>query len=289
MRAKALQTVKTYVMITLGALVYALAFSGFYHPNHIGFGGLTGLAQAINSFVPALPIGTMVAVGNIPLFLLGWRLLGGGVLVSSLYAMACTSLFIDLLDNLVVFPALEPMLACVIGGVVLGVGLGLVFLQRATTGGTDLMARLLKLKLSWLPMGRLLLCIDLLVILTVAAAFRSLESGLYGLIGLYISTLVMDKMLYGLDTAKVAYIISAKPREITRVIVEELERGVTLLEGKGGWSGQDKQVLLCAFKQRQIVPLKAAVKAVDPDAFLIVCNAYEVLGDGFRQYKKDDI
>lgn len=289
MRAKALQTVKTYVMITLGALVYALAFSGFYHPNHIGFGGLTGLAQAINSFVPALPIGTMVAVGNIPLFLLGWRLLGGGVLVSSLYAMACTSLFIDLLDNLVVFPALEPMLACVIGGVVLGVGLGLVFLQRATTGGTDLMARLLKLKLSWLPMGRLLLCIDLLVILTVAAAFRSLESGLYGLIGLYISTLVMDKMLYGLDTAKVAYIISDRPEEIARVIIADLDRSVTYLEGEGGYSGQSKKVILCAFKQRQIVEIKEAVRRIDPNAFMIVTASHEVLGEGFGSYHNNEL
>ena len=288
-KAKIWDVCKTYFLITLGAAVYAVAFAWFYQPNHIGFGGLTGIAQIIHSLVPALPIGAMVAVGNIPLFLLGWKLLGGRTLVESLYAMLCTSLFIDLLSAFCPVPALEPMLACIFGGVVLGVGLGLVFLQKATTGGTDLMARLLKLKIGWLPMGKILLYIDLTVILSVALAFRSMESGLYGLIGLYISSLVMDKMLYGLDTAKVAYIISSKPEEVIAGITEQLQRGVTLLEGRGGWSGQEREVLLCAFKQRQIVELKALVKGIDPDAFLIVCNAQEVLGDGFGVYRKDDI
>lgn len=289
MAKKAWPFVKTYALITLGALVYALAFAWCYDPNHIGFGGVTGLAQIVNHFVPAVPIGIMVIVFNIPLFLLGWKLLGVGVLASSLYAMACSSLMIDGLERLFTFPTMEPMLAAVTGGVLLGVGLGLVFLQRSTTGGTDLMARLLKLRFGWLPVGKLLMCIDLVVILAVAAAFWSVQSALYGLVGLFLSTTVIDKMLYGLDTAKVAYIISAKPREITAAIIRDLERGVTVLEGRGAWSGEHKEVLLCAFKQRQIVELKALVKATDPEAFLIVTDAHEVLGDGFGAYKKDDI
>lgn len=128
-----------------------------------------------------------------------------------------------------------------------------------------------------------------MVVLAVAAAFRSLESGLYGLIGLYISTVIMDKMLYGMDTAKVAYIISDHDKEIARAIVDGMERGVTILTGKGAYSGQPKEVLMCAFKQRQIVQLKALVKEIDPVAFLIVCDAHEVLGDGFREYKQNDL
>ncbi len=289
MGKKVWRVIWNYLLITLGSGVYALAFAWCYDPNHIGFGGVTGLAQIVNRFAPVLPIGGVVIVLNIPLFLLGWRLLGGRVLVSSLYAMACSSLMIDALNGLFTFAPMETMLAAVIGGVLLGVGLGLVFLQSATTGGTDLLARLLKLKFGWLPMGKLLLCIDLVVIVAVAAAFQSLESGLYGLIGLYISTLVMDKMLYGLDTAKVAYIISSKPQAVTDAIVGELERGVTVLEGRGAWSGEEKQVLMCAFKQRQIVKLKALVKDIDPAAFLIVTDAHEVLGDGFREYRQNDI
>ena len=181
------------------------------------------------------------------------------------------------------------MLAAIFGGVLLGVSLGMVFSQGATTGGTDLLARLLKLKFAWLPVGKLLLVIDLVVVLAVAAAFRSLESGLYGLIGLYISTVIMDKMLYGMDNAKVAYIISDCHAAISDAIVHDMDRGVTILAGKGAYSGEEKEVLMCAFKQRQIVQLKALVKNIDPAAFLIVCDAHEVLGDGFREYKQNDL
>lgn len=290
MKPKALDLLKTYAVITLGALVYAVSFVWCYDPNHIGFGGVTGIAQIINAFVPVLPIGIMVIVFNAPLFLLGWKLLGGHLLVSSLYAMALSSVFIDGLNYLFpAIPTMEPMLAAIFGGVLLGVGLGLVFSRGATTGGTDLLARLLKLKFAWLPVGKLLLVIDLVVVLAVAAAFRSMESGLYGLVGLYISTVIMDKMLYGMDTAKVAYIISDHDKEIARAIVDGMERGVTILAGKGAYSGQPKEVLMCAFKQRQIVQLKALVKSIDPAAFLIVCDAHEVLGDGFREYKQNDL
>ena len=290
MRPKALDLLKSYAVITLGALVYAVSFVWCYDPNHIGFGGVTGLAQIINTFVPVLPVGIMAILFNIPLFWLGWRLLGGHLLVSSLYAMAASSLFIDALNYLFPnIPPMEPVLAAIFGGVLLGAGLGIVFSRGATTGGTDLLARLLKLKFAWLPVGKLLLAIDLVVVLTAAAAFRSLESGLYGLVGLYISTVIMDKMLYGMDTAKVAYIISDRDREIAHAIVADLDRGVTVLPGTGAYSGHPKNVLMCAFKQRQIVNLKAMVKNIDPAAFMIVCDAYEVLGDGFRAYQQNDL
>lgn len=288
------QTAKKYILpylwITLASLVYAVGFNWCFVPNQIGFGGITGLGQIVNHLLPWAPIGTVVIVCNIPLFLLGWRLLGGHLLVSSLYAMFISSLFIDLLTALYAFPPMEePLLACIFGGVLMGASLGVVFLQGATTGGTDLMARLLKLKMAWLPMGKLLMAIDLVVIVAVAVTFRSLYSGLYGLVALYISSLVLDGVLYGLDNAKVAYIISDRPREITQAIIHDIDRGVTILHGQGGWSGAEKQVLLVAFKQRQIVPLKRTVKEIDPSAFLIVCEAHEVMGEGFREYKQNDI
>lgn len=289
MAQNTLSALKRYALITLGALIFALAFAWCFDPAHIGFGGVTGVGQITNHFLPGVPIGGVVVAVNIPLFFLSWKLLGGRMLVSSVYAMLCSSLFIDVLARVFDFQAMDSLPACVAGGVLVGAGLGLVILEGATTGGTDLLARLLKRPFPWLPMGRLLLCVDLVVILAAAVAFRSPESGIYGLIGLVISTAVMDKMLYGLDTAKVAYIISAKDKEIARAIAQTLERGVTLLSGRGGWSGEERQVLLCAFKQRQIVELKALVKDIDPAAFLIVCDAHEVLGDGFREYKTDDI
>lgn len=284
-----LKKVLPYFWIILGSAVYAVGFNWCFVPNGIAFGGLTGVAQIVNAALPWAPIGTVVIVLNIPLFLLGWKLLGGRLLVTSLFAMAVSSVLIDVLDSLYRFPPMDPLLACIYGGVLIGASLGVVFLQGATTGGTDLIARLLKLPLPWLPVGKLLMAVDLLVIVAVALAFRTLDTALYGVISLYISTLVMDGVLYGLDNAKMAYIISESPEEIAAAIMQDMERGVTILKGQGAWSGQDKQVLLVAFKQRQIVQMKRIVKERDPAAFLIVCEAHEVLGDGFREYKQNDL
>lgn len=285
MKRTPVQLGKTYGMILVGAAVYALAFDAFFVPNDVAFGGVTGLAQIVNFFLPQVPVGTLVIAFNVPLFLLGWRLLGGHMLVSSLFAMTVSSLFIDLFPLVYEFPPMEDkLLACIVGGVLLGVGMGITFLQGATTGGTEIVARLLKLKLSWLPMGKLLLGADLTVVALVALVFRSMGTALYGVVAIYISTLVMDWVLYGMDTAKVAYIISDRPEEIARVIMDELDRSVTYLQGEGGYLGQPKKVILCAFKQRQIVAIKETVRRVDPDAFMIVTTSHEVLGEGFGSY-----
>ena len=278
-----------YLWIALASAIYALGFCWCYEPNQIGFGGITGVGQIINHFLPWAPIGVVVIILNVPLFLLGWKFIGGRLLVTSLFAMAVSSIFIALIAAVHTFQPMEPLLGCIFGGVLMGGSLGIVFLQGATTGGTDLIARLMKLKLAWLPMGKLLLIIDLLVIVAVAVSFRNFSSALYGLVALYISTIVMDGVLYGLDNARVAYIISDKYQAITDAIIHDMDRGVTILHGEGAWSGAEKRVLLVAFKQRQIVALKRTVKEIDPTAFLIVCEAHEVLGDGFREYKQNDI
>ena len=278
-----------YLWLILASAVYAVGFNWCYAPNGIAFGGLTGVAQIIHAALPWAPIGVLVILLNVPLFLLGWRFLGWRLLVSSLFAMAVSSAFIDALDAVYRFPPMDPILAAIFGGLLIGLALGFIFQQGATTGGTDLLARLLKLPLPWLPMGKLLMAVDLAVIAAVALAFRRLDSALYGVVSLYLSTFVMDQVLYGLDSAKVAYIISQKPQEIARAVLRDMERGVTVLNGRGAWSGEEKQVLLVAFKQRQIVSLKRVVKELDPTAFLIVCPAHEVLGDGFRDYKQNDL
>lgn len=290
MKTNVLRTLRVYGIITIASLLYAVGFVWCYDPNHISFGGITGVAQIINNYFPQLTIGLLVILLNLPLFLLGWRLLGGHLLVSSLFAMAVSSVFIDLLNYFFSpVPPMEPILAALCGGALVGASLGLILAQGATTGGTDLIARLLKLKIAWLPMGKLLMAIDLVVIVSVALVFRSVESALYGLVGLFVSSIVIDKVLYGMDTAKVAYIISESPEQIIQAIVHDMDRGVTILKGQGGYSGADKNILMCAFKQRQIVTLKQTVKEIDPAAFLIVCDAHEVLGDGFREYKQNEL
>lgn len=283
------RVISSYFWIALASAIYAVGFNWCFVPNAIGFGGVTGMAQIVHALLPWAPIGTVVIILNIPLFLLGWRLLGGKLLLSSLFAMAVSSVFIDLLDSLYQFAPMDPLLATIYGGVLVGLSLGMVFQQGATTGGTDLIARLLKLPLPWLPVGKLLMCVDLAVIVATAITFRSFDSALYGLIALFLTTLVMDKVLYGLDNTGVAYIISEQHQAIVSCILNDLDRGVTILKGQGGWSGEEKQVLMVAFKQRQIVRLKRMVKEIDPAAFLIVCEAHEVLGDGFREYKQNDL
>lgn len=281
--------VRDYTWITLGSILYSVSFDWFYVPNQIGFGGLTALGMILNHLSPAIPIGTVVLVLNIPLFLLGWKFLGGHTLVSSLFAMTATSVLVDLIAAVYTFPPMDPMLAAIFGGVTLGISLGMIFSKGATTGGTDLTARLLKIPFAWLPVGKLLMAVDLLMLLAVSIAFRSMESAMYGIISLYISTLVMDGVLYGLDQSKVAYIVTSRPQEVAAEIDRQMDRGATFLHGEGSFSREEKLVLMCAFKQKQIVPLKALVHELDPEAFLIVCDAHEVLGQGFRRYQKNDL
>lgn len=280
--------VKSYAIITLGSLLYALSYDIFFGPNQVAMGGLTGLGQVINAIFPFLPVGTMVFVMNVPLFYLGWKYIGGHLLISSLYSMALSSFAIDLIDMIYPFQPMDTMLASIFGGALLGLGIGLVFSKGATTGGTDLIARLLKLKFAWLPMGTLVLVPDFIVIALAAIAFGRVESALYGLVGLFLTTKVMDMVLYGLDSSKVAYIISDSYRQISDAIMA-MDRGATILHGEGAYSGQDKKVLMVAFKQKEIVPIKEAVNEIDPTAFLIVCDAHDVLGEGFRAYSKDDL
>ena len=164
------QFIKSYAIIALGSLIFALGFDWFFAPNQIAMGGVTGLAQVINVLIPALPVGVLTIILNIPLFLAGWKLIGFHLLASSLFSMAVSSVAIDVIAAWYTFPPMDPLLACLCGGAVMGAGFGLVFAQGATTGGTDIVARLLKLRFPWLPMGKLLLVPDG-VVLALAAVF----------------------------------------------------------------------------------------------------------------------
>ena len=280
------QKVRSCGIITLGAVIYALAFDWFVAPNQIAMGGVTGLAQIVNALVPVLPVGVLSILVNVPLFLAGWRLLGGRLLVSSLYAMAVSSLAIDVIAWMHTFPPMDPILATLYGGAGMGVGLGLVFSQGATTGGTDIIGKLLKLKFPWLPIGKLVMIPDMVVVILAAVVFGTVNAALYGLIQMYLLSKVMDMILYGWDTSRVAYIITDRWEETVQGLLD-MNRGVTLLQGKGAYTGAEKQVLLVAFRQREIVPIKRMLREIDPKAFFIVCDAHEILGEGFGDYQKE--
>ena len=282
------QKVRSCGIITLGAVIYALAFDWFVAPNQIAMGGVTGLAQIVNALVPVLPVGVLSILVNVPLFLAGWRLLGGRLLVSSLYAMAVSSLAIDVIAWMHTFPPMDPILATLYGGAGMGVGLGLVFSQGATTGGTDIIGKLLKLKFPWLPIGKLVMIPDMVVVILAAVVFGTVNAALYGLIQMYLLSKVMDMILYGWDTSRVAYIITDRWEETVQGLLD-MNRGVTLLQGKGAYTGAEKQVLLVAFRQRESVPIKRLLREIDPKAFFIVCDAHEILGEGFGDYQKEEI
>ena len=283
------QVFRSYGIITLGSVIFALAFNWFFAVNQVAMGGVTGLAQIINLLVPQMSVGLLAFLLNVPLFLAGWKFIGFHLLASSLFSMAVSSFAIDAIAALHTFAPMDPMLACLCGGALMGFGLGLVFSQGATTGGTDIVARLLKLKFPWLPMGKLVLVPDGVVLTLAALAFGGVETALYGAVAIFVSGRVMDTVLYGLDTSKVAYIISDRWQQVADALLREQQRGVTILRGQGAWTGDDKQVLLVAFKQKEIMQIKQAVHDIDPKAFMIVCDAHDVLGEGFGDYQKEDI
>ena len=214
--------------------------------------------------------------------------MGLHLLASSLFSMLVSSLAIDGIALFWRFPPMDPMLAAVCGGALMGLGYGLVFSQGATTGGTDIVARILKLRFPWLPMGELILVPDAVVLALAAAVFGQIEAALYGGIALFASAKVLDAVLYGLDLSKVAYIVSDRWQQIADALLAR-ERGVTVLRGWGAYTRQEKHVLMIAFKQREIVQIKRLVYETDPKAFLIVCDARDVLGEGFGEYQKEEI
>lgn len=275
-------------IIVLGCAVFAVGFDACVAPNHFSIGGMTGIAQIINALVPVLPVGALIIALNVPLFILGWILLGKKALLKSLIAMILSSAMLDGLAMVYTFPPMDPMLASVYGGVLLGASMGILMLVNTTTGGTELGARLLKFPFPHLPIGKLCLIIDVVVVSAYAAVFHSILNAMYGIIALYIASIVMDYIIYGTRTAQVAYIISEKEEAITEKLLE-MDRGVTLLDGEGAYHKNKRRVILCAMKRNQIVPVKLAVKEIDPDAFVIVCKANEVLGEGFGEYTKDSI
>ena len=282
------KVLKQYLIITIGSIIYAVAFDWFFTPNQVALGGITGLAQVINAVVPALSVGIMTIVMNVPLFLLGWKFIGWHLLTSSLFAMLLSSAAIDAIAAVHTFTSMDPMLAGLCGGALMGLGLGIVFSQGATTGGTDVVARLLKLKFPWLPIGNLVLIPDFVILSLAALVFGRVEAALYGLISLFVQAKVMDTVLYGMDTSKVAYIVTDRWKQVSDAILA-MERGVTFLRGEGAFSGAEKHILMVAFKQKEIVQIKQLVHETDPRAFLIVVDARDVLGEGFGEYQKDEI
>lgn len=282
-RADIRQALRNIALIVCGSAVFALGFDLFLEPNHINTGGLTGAAMLVQTALGFGTIGVITMIFNIPLFLLGYRHLGKRFFLGSLMGMLGTSLFLELFSSLPV-PETEPLLATLYGGVCIGTGLGLVFLAGASTGGVDIAASLLRKKYPHIQLGKLILMMDTLVVVLTGVVYHDISKALYSAVALYVSSVVLDGLLYGMDQSTVAIIISDNHKQIADTVATELERGVTLLDGHGAYTGKDKTVLLVAVRRRESARLTQIVRRVDPDAFVILQQAHQVLGEGFARY-----
>ncbi len=273
-----------YIAIAVGTFLLAFSISVFFEPFNLVTGGVSGLGIIIKSLSAniiegGIPVGVTNAVLNVPLFLLALLIKGKGFGFKSLLSTVLLSVFL-LLTSRISLPVNNMLLSTVYGGVIGGIGLGLVFSAYATTGGTDLAGALLQKLFPHVSVATLMLIIDWTIIFIGMLVF-GIEKSMYAIIAVFITARVIDTILDGLRVAKAAFIISDKPDEVAKNIMETTDRGATALYGKGMWSKNDKEVLLCVVSKREIVKLKEIVKLTDKKAFVIVTDVKEVLGEGF--------
>lgn len=263
------------------AAMMAMGVQVFTAPNFIVGGGLSGIASVLFN-VFGWPIGVVTFSLNIPLLLIGWRRLGRRFLVSTLRMVAYLSLMIDEVFARIPPYRGEPLLAALFGGVLVGAGLGLILMRGSSTGGTDIIVKLIQMRKPYLSLGRIVLATDLAVVLLAAVVYRNIETILYGAVMIYASTEMIDGLIDRADARKLAIIVTGRGNETARTLMGELRRGVTVLPATGAYTGEARSVLLCVVEIRQLFELKRLVGRIDPAAFVVVANAAETLGAGFK-------
>lgn len=271
--------IKEFLVTTIGATLFAAGFSLFLQPHSIAPGGLVGVSVIVH-YLTEIPSGAFIFAMNIPLWILAYTKIGKRFTLTTMYSVTISSFLIDFfaLINL----ETEPLLASIYGGILLGLGLGMIFAIGGSTGGTDIITRLIQLYNPHLSIGQVMIFVDLSIVLSGVIIFRSINKGLYAIIALSIMSKVIDMVIEGPDNAKMVYIISDKNEEIAQKIIEEVQRGATILDGHGAYTKAHKNVIICALKVKQIPVMKEVVIKIDPTAFMIVTDVREVLGDGFK-------
>ena len=272
----------------LGGAIFALGFNLFLQPHGLNCGGVSGLSMVLMELLGFGSVGLFQIVINIPLFLLGGVKIGKKFFVGSLIGMASSSLFIDLF-TIIPVPTTEVLLAIVYGAALCGLGVGLVFSAGTSTGGSEIVVRLLKLKWRNVSVGAFCLAFDVIVAVLTGLIFKDVTKTLYTGITVFVTSQVLDVVVYRFDYSKVALIITKEYQQVAQHIGQKLQRGVTLLHGEGGYSHQETKVVLTAVKRQQLAELKELVTDIDPAAFIIVQEAHQVLGDGFARYTKDSL
>lgn len=285
---KRLSLVYDIVKIAIGCALFGLGFNLFLAPNDLNAGGLSGLAMLLVHLLGVGSVGIFTAIMNIPLFALAGIKVGKKFFFGSLLGMALNAVFLDLFALLPI-PQTEPLIGALYGGVICGVGLGMVFISGMSTGGSDIIIRLLKLRYQHIPIGIISIAFDACVVALSAIAFKDITVALYSGVAIFLTGKVIDAVVYRFDYSKVALIITKHHEQVAKEIAERLDRGATFLNGEGSYSRQEMKVVLTAVKKQQLAELKALVVEIDPDAFIIVQEAHQVLGDGFSKYSKDSL
>ncbi len=283
---KGMKTLIWFGKIIGGSAVFGLGFALFLGPNDLNAGGISGLATILIHLLQFGTVGTFTLLMNLPLFVIGGIKVGRKFFVGSLVGMMASSVFLDafaFLPN----PGTEPLLAALYGGLLCGLGLGIVFGAGASTGGSDIIVRLLKQKYENVPIGTISICFDATVMILTGLVFWDISKALYSGVAIFVSGQVIDAVIYRFDYSKVALIISKHHEQIARQIGVSLDRGATYLEGEGSYSGRKTKVVLTVVKRQQVAELKRLVVEIDPDAFIVVQEAHQVLGEGFSRYSKD--
>lgn len=274
-----LRDFRKYLYIMAGVFLVALSLNMFLIPAKLAPGGASGIATILY-YVAKVPVGVTILVLNIPLWYFEYRDHGLSVIVRTVFATVLMSSFTE------IFRFFQPitnelLLSSIYGGVLMGAGLGIVFSSGASTGGTDILAKLISRKVGFLSTGQALFAIDAVIVLSSGVIFRDIDIMLYSAVALFISSKLVDVLAEGVNYARGAYIISEHADKISRLIMDEVERGTTVFYGKGGYSGKEKKILYCVFRRSELVRIKEIVKSADPNAFLILNEVKEVLGEGF--------
>ena len=272
----------------IGSTVFAFGFAVFLMPNEMNAGGISGLALIIVELTGFGSVGALSILINLPLFILGGIKIGKRFFVGSLIGMVLSSVLIDVFAAGAIL-TLEPLMSVLYGSVLCGLGLGVVFVAGTSTGGSDILIRLLKLRYRNVPIGQISMSFDAFVVILTGLVFHDVTKALYTGVVVFICSQVVDAVVYRFDYSKVALIISSEYEQIARLIGEKLDRGATFLHGEGSYSGAQTKIVLTAIKKQQLAELKELVTTVDPNAFIVVQEAHQVLGEGFSRYSRESL
>lgn len=266
----------------VGSALYAIGVVVFINPNQLSSGGVTGISLIIHALLP-IPVGTMVLVLNIPLFIIGFLKLGWRFIGKTAVCTVLMSVFLDVFDLFLPRYTGDRIIAALFGGVFMGAGLAFVLLRGATTGGTDIAAKLINGRWPYFSMGRVILVIDTIILVTAAIVHKNLETALYSVIAIFASSRVIDSLLYGSDRGKMIFIVTDHPKDVSDGIFAHVGRGVTAINATGAYTQAQRVMLLCAVRQNEAAGVRRAAMQADPNAFIVVTEAGEIVGHGFKK------